>query len=69
MVVLSFNFKVGEQVIWLAPQTKSQYAIFNGVEVKADGNEYASITTLPAMSGEPVMNFNVLADQLIPAWD
>jgi hypothetical protein len=69
MVVSFFDFQIGDRVIWNAPVTRSMYAIFNGYEVKADGNEYAKITTLPGMSGEPVMRMEVLADQLVPAWD
>lgn len=69
MVSSFFSFVVGERVIWLAPATKSLYAIFNGFEIKADGNQYAVITTLPGMANEPVMNFTVLADQIIPAWE
>lgn len=70
MVVSSFfSFSVGERVIWLAPATRSMYAVFNGFVCKADGNQYAKITTLPGVADEQVMKFEVLADQLIPSWD
>jgi len=66
-----FSFSTDERVIWMAPKTRSIYAIYKGSEVKADGNEYAVIQPLPGIhdekwSGE---SMTVLAEQLVPVYE
>ncbi len=68
--MVNFSFSVGEKVIWLAPATRSVYANFCGLEVKADGNQWAKIQPLPGMQNEKWDGnyLTVLADQIVPAF-
>ena len=70
MVSCFFNFSANDRVIWLAPNTKSVYAVFLGTEVKADGNVWAQIKPLPGLNNQQWNGDSmfVLADQIVPAF-
>jgi len=67
-VTLMFKFQEGERVIWTPPVTKSAFAIFQGVNVGLDGNQYATLQVLPGASNESPYKIECPADQICPAF-
>ena len=65
-----FSFSIDERIVWMAPNTRSIYAVYKGSEVKPDGNEYAIIQPLPGVNNEKWDGEQMVvpADQLIPVY-